>query len=316
MQRDATGDPMTSYEREPRSLVQILREAQEQLGWLPRPELAQLARELGLTLAHVEGVASFYRFLHLRPVGQYGCCSATTSLTACWAARRCLRELCQRLGVAPGELRADGLVSVDARRARACAIRGPALLINHRQVVTRLDAERVAQHCRADRARVPVAEWPAEWFRVEDNIQRADVLLGVPLPGRATALAAALALGAPGLVEEVKRSNLRGRGGAGFATGLKWELCRSAPGASHYVVCNADEGEPGTFKDRVLLTRYADLRVRGHDHSRAGGRRQAGAGLPARRVSVPARASARGAATQAQGRLLGAAIQGQSRFRF
>jgi [NiFe] hydrogenase diaphorase moiety large subunit len=56
----------------------------------------------------------------------------------------------------------------------------------------------------------------------------------------------------------VQASRLRGRGGAGFATGTKWALCRQAPGREHVVVCNADEGEPGTFKDRVLLTRHAD----------------------------------------------------------
>jgi [NiFe] hydrogenase diaphorase moiety large subunit len=60
-------------------------------------------------------------------------------------------------------------------------------------------------------------------------------------------------------LEEIKRSNLRGRGGAGFTTGIKWEACRHATGLARYVVCNADEGEPGTFKDRVLLSSYADL---------------------------------------------------------
>ena len=59
------------------------------------------------------------------------------------------------------------------------------------------------------------------------------------------------------MLSEMKRSNLRGRGGASFATGLKWELCRQSPGAEHVVVCNADEGEPGTFKDRVLLRHHA-----------------------------------------------------------
>ena len=55
----------------------------------------------------------------------------------------------------------------------------------------------------------------------------------------------------------MKRSNLRGRGGAGFACGFKWEAARNAPGADRYVVANADEGEPGTFKDRVLLMSHA-----------------------------------------------------------
>lgn len=69
--------------------------------------------------------------------------------------------------------------------------------------------------------------------------------------------------GPTAMLEEIKRSNLRGRGGAGFTTGLKWEACRSAPGERRYVVCNADEGEPGTFKDRVLLARHADLLLEG-----------------------------------------------------
>ena len=55
------------------------------------------------------------------------------------------------------------------------------------------------------------------------------------------------------IVEEIKRSGLRGRGGAGFATGIKWDLCRRAPGDSKYVVCNADEGDPGAFQDRGLI---------------------------------------------------------------
>jgi [NiFe] hydrogenase diaphorase moiety large subunit len=67
------------------------------------------------------------------------------------------------------------------------------------------------------------------------------------------------AQGPVAMLEEVKRSNLRGRGGAGFTTGIKWEACRHATGLARYVVCNADEGEPGTFKDRVLLASHADL---------------------------------------------------------
>ena len=55
------------------------------------------------------------------------------------------------------------------------------------------------------------------------------------------------------IIEEVKKSGLRGRGGAGFHTGLKWELCRRAEGRTKYVVCNADEGDPGAFMDRVIL---------------------------------------------------------------
>jgi len=74
-------------------------------------------------------------------------------------------------------------------------------------------------------------------------------------------LRSALALDPAGVVATVKDSGMRGRGGAGFPTGLKWQLAAEAPapGGQRYVVCNADEGEPGTFKDRVLLDELADL---------------------------------------------------------
>ena len=55
------------------------------------------------------------------------------------------------------------------------------------------------------------------------------------------------------IIEEIKSSGLRGRGGAGFTTGLKWELCRKSPGNGKYIICNADEGDPGAFMDRSIL---------------------------------------------------------------
>jgi [NiFe] hydrogenase diaphorase moiety large subunit len=65
------------------------------------------------------------------------------------------------------------------------------------------------------------------------------------------------------VIEEIKKSNMRGRGGAGFPTGLKWEFCRNAAGERKYIFCNADEGEPGTFKDRVILTERPRLLFEG-----------------------------------------------------
>jgi NADH:ubiquinone oxidoreductase subunit F (NADH-binding)/(2Fe-2S) ferredoxin/Pyruvate/2-oxoacid:ferredoxin oxidoreductase delta subunit len=71
--------------------------------------------------------------------------------------------------------------------------------------------------------------------------------------GGYSALTRALAMGPVAVLEEVKRSGLRGRGGAGFPTGRKWEACRKAEGELKYVVCNADEGDPGAFMDDALL---------------------------------------------------------------
>lgn len=74
-------------------------------------------------------------------------------------------------------------------------------------------------------------------------------------------LRAALALDPAGVVATVRESGMKGRGGAGFPTGIKWQLAAEAdaPDGVRYVVCNADEGEPGTFKDRVLLAELPDL---------------------------------------------------------
>lgn len=69
----------------------------------------------------------------------------------------------------------------------------------------------------------------------------------------------ALGMNRADIIAQITESGLKGRGGAGFPTGVKWNLAAAAQGQAKFVVCNADEGEPGTFKDRVLLTDYADL---------------------------------------------------------
>ena len=70
---------------------------------------------------------------------------------------------------------------------------------------------------------------------------------------RLSGLAKALKMSPEQVIEEVKRSGLRGRGGAGFPTGLKWQFCRNSPGIQKYIICNADEGDPGAFMDRAVL---------------------------------------------------------------
>jgi [NiFe] hydrogenase diaphorase moiety large subunit len=258
IQNEAIESLVSRYACDPHALVQILREAQAQHTWLPRDMLSYVASALGLTLAHVEGVATFYRFFHTQPVGEYRVLFSDNITDRMQGNAALMADLCQRLGVEPGRMRADARVSVDFCSCTGLCDQGPSLLINHHKVVTRLDAERVGAIADLIESRVPVAAWPAHWSLVDDHIRRADVLLGTPFPPGA-AIAAALARGAYDLVDEMTISNLRGRGGAGFVTGKTWDLCRDAKGSEHYMVCNADEGEPGTFKDRVLLTRHADM---------------------------------------------------------
>lgn len=77
------------------------------------------------------------------------------------------------------------------------------------------------------------------------------------------ALKKALSKGRVDIINEIRESGLKGRGGAGFPTATKWNLAATAKGDRKFVICNADEGEPGTFKDRVLLTEFCDQLLAG-----------------------------------------------------
>jgi bidirectional [NiFe] hydrogenase diaphorase subunit len=94
--------------------------------------------------------------------------------------------------------------------------------------------------------------------------------------------------------DEIVRSGLRGRGGAGYPTGLKWNTVAKAIGSPKYVICNADEGDPGAFMDRSGARERPAPRDRGHDHRRLRRRRQPGLRLLPRRVPAGHRARAQG----------------------
>ena len=238
-------------------LMEILREAQDLLGWLAPETIDTIATAIGWPRARVESTAGFYSFFHTRPLGRYRVLFSDNITDRMLGNRELMQTLCNKLWLEPGRVSEDGLVSVDTTSCTGLCDQGPAALVNYR-ALPKLTPERIAAMAELIRNETPIMEWPVEWFPIEDNIRRRDVLLNYDLaPG--AALAAGLARGASGMLDEVVRSGLRGRGGAGFTAGRKWQSCRDAPGAEHYVVCNADEGEPGTFKDRVLLTSYADM---------------------------------------------------------
>jgi [NiFe] hydrogenase diaphorase moiety large subunit len=263
---DVVDDVLRRHGARREALVQILREVQSQTGWLRRELIVRIAAGVGLTPAIVEGVASFYRFLHLRAVGQVHFLWSDNVTDRMLGSRMHARELCRLLGVRRGPPAGEGaLASVDFTSCIGLGDQGPALLVNHHQVLTRIDDLRVVEIADLVQARVPPADWPAEWQRVEPQVRRADVLLAAP-PMQGQALEATIARGSEATLNELEASKLRGRGGAGFATATKWNLCLRAPpppGQHRVVVCNADEGEPGTFKDRVLLMLQPDALIEG-----------------------------------------------------
>ncbi len=256
-QAEVVADILERYRKDATRLVQVLREIGEALGELPGKVLAKVGEELKLPYARVAGVAGFYHFLELGERARYRVLWSDNIIEHMQGSVALCEEMCRQLWIEPGRVSEDGLVSVGVTSCIGMGDQGPALLVNGRPV-TRMTRERVGAMVEAIRAGAPAESWPQEWFAVDDNIRRRDLLLDHPLkPG--AALAAALARGPAAMLEEIRTAKLRGRGGAGFSTGEKWLSCRDAPGNARYVVCNADEGEPGTFKDRVLLTRYADM---------------------------------------------------------
>lgn len=241
---------------QPRRLLQYLWRIQRRYNYIPESAVAELAQRLDLPLAHIRGVIGFYVFLHETPRGDFDILFSDSITDHMLGSRELLDSLCERLGVQTGIPRGDGRVTVDVTSCTGMCDQGPALLVNG-LALTRLDAQRLAAIAEFVEAGTPLQEWPRVFFNAEDNIRRRDLLLNAGRdPG--AALQILLGQGADVVLETIDGSGLRGRGGAGFKTASKWRLCRQAPAERRYVVCNADEGEPGTFKDRILLNGYAD----------------------------------------------------------
>jgi NADH-quinone oxidoreductase subunit F len=246
-------------------LLPVLHAVQDHIGWVSRGALEYACRRLSIPPADAYGVASFYaRFaLEERPpiavhvcddiackcAGADGLCEALerdfgpagspgASGSAAWYRSPCL-GLCDRAPAALIERAGKGSLHADARIAPATyhAIAG-----------------------------VFSGEWPRGEHAPEQRAPRDGAKLlrrvGVVDPesldsyrqaGGYSALRRAIELGPEGVIREVTEAKLLGRGGAAFPTGRKWDAVAKAQGLPHFMVCNADESEPGTFKDRVLM---------------------------------------------------------------
>ena len=260
-QSDVVDAVIARRKARPEALLQILIELQQALDWLPAAVISRVARALRLPRARVEGVASFYRFLHLTPAGHYRVLFSDNIVDRMAGSQDLMALMCRTLWLTPGRVSDDGLVSVDATSCTGMGDQSPAMLVNG-HAITRLDAARVQLICDLIQTQCPLDAWPSDLFVVSGNVRRSGTMLGHrAAPG--AALRAAIAMGRAGWLAQMEASGLRGRGGAGFVTAHKWRACREAAGAQKVVVCNADEGEPGTFKDRVLLAAHADDVIEG-----------------------------------------------------
>ncbi|MGZ5001329.1 MAG: NAD(P)H-dependent oxidoreductase subunit E [Methylomonas sp.] len=241
---------------QPVRLLQILRAVQSRFHHIPEEAIDHLAEGLNVPRTRIIAVAEFYSFFHLTPQGRYDILISDSISDRMLGKENLLTYMSKALNVEVGQVRSDGLVSLNNTSCTGISDQGPAGLVNG-YVLSRLDRPKVDRIAALIEQQKPVSEWPEYLFTVVDNIHKAGLLLNEPIV-KGEGLKVAFDKGPAAVLAEIDCAGLRGRGGAGFKTAMKWKFCADAISDQHFVVCNADEGEPGTFKDRVLLNSYAD----------------------------------------------------------
>jgi len=249
-------------------MMDIVRAVQERFGCVSGEAMDLIAGRVSAHRVEVESVVSFYSFLSSKPKGNVVIRLCDDVIDEMKGSKRVAAAFKEELGIEFGETTPDGKITLEYTPCIGMCDQAPAALIND-TVVTWLSS---------DSARWMVAELrehmdPGKLIHkygdgnnahdlvrsvVDNNIRESgEVIFGASKNGEG--LSKALAMTPAEVIRDIKTARLRGRGGAGFPTGMKWDFTRQAPGDQKYVLCNADEGEPGTFKDRVLLTERPDL---------------------------------------------------------
>jgi NADH-quinone oxidoreductase subunit F len=245
-------------------LLPALWSLQERIGWISPGGLNELCRRLTVPPADAYGVATFYALLALEPRPPRVVHVCEDVACRCRGALELIADLEERFGL-EGDLSDDGSATWYRSPCLGQCDRAPAALV---AVAGEPPLDRAQAPTSADdvlallAGGAPLAAPAPSLPQAGDASLRLLRRVGVVDPGslddyRAhggyAALRRALELGAEGVLREVKDSGLLGRGGAAFPTGVKWEAVARQPARPHYLVCNADESEPGTFKDRELL---------------------------------------------------------------
>ncbi|MDT8436270.1 MAG: NAD(P)H-dependent oxidoreductase subunit E [Gemmatimonadota bacterium] len=253
-------------------LLDITRAVQSEFRCVNHEAIDAIATELRVPRVNVEACVSFYSFLSVEPKGEIviRLCDDVPDRLAGYEALR--DAFIDALGVPLGGTTPDGRFTLERTACIGMSDQAPAALVND-VPVTELST---------DRARSIVAELrehgdprrlvrklgdgnnahPLVQAMVRNNVQFPGEILFSPY-NRGEAIRKAVAMSPAEVIRAVKTARLRGRGGAGFPTGMKWEFTREVESDRKFVICNADEGEPGTFKDRVLLTERADRVIAG-----------------------------------------------------
>ena len=253
-------------------LMDIARAIQKKFGSVYGEALNLVAQELKIPRVEVESMLSFYAFLSEKPQGKIVIRLCNDVIDEMMGAARVAKVFSEELGIPFGETTPDGKITLEYTPCIGMCDQAPAALIND-VVVTYLSTDKAREIVKSLRENNDPQKLVQRYgdgnnahklvrAMVHNSIRRkGSVIFGEMASG--DALKKALAMSPVEVIRDIKTARLRGRGGAGFPTGMKWEFTRAAEGKDKYVLCNADEGEPGTFKDRVVLTEKADLLFEG-----------------------------------------------------
>ncbi|MGH3301385.1 MAG: NAD(P)H-dependent oxidoreductase subunit E [Streptosporangiaceae bacterium] len=241
------------------SLIPALTAIQDRAGWLPREELVALARDVHRPLYEIEGLISFYP--HFKTAPPDGVELRVCHDLSCWlrGADDQIAALRDRYGQAADVSIVEGSCLGRCDIAPACTVNeapvplaGADGAVEAAREADQRDGEshRARQHA-APAATSAAARWPNDPYPAPED--RYGVLRSVLAGDLDTAQ----------IITELSDAGLRGMGGAGFPTGRKWSLVAAQDTAPKYVICNADESEPGTFKDREILATQPHLVLEG-----------------------------------------------------
>ena len=263
------GDFFEVVERHGRSrtaLMDIFRDIQRDHRHIPPAAITLVAGELGIPRWEVASFVAFYEFLTPEPTGRLVVRVCDDVVDRMRGFTRVMDSFRQALEIQPGQTTPDGLITLVTTPCIGLSDQAPAALVND-VPLTELSTDKVWQMVRELRVHGDPTRLvktlgdgnnahPLVHAMVKNNIQERGPLFSEVVRGEALRKAASVSPAE--VIRSIKTSRLRGRGGAGFPAGMKLEFARMAPGSWKFVFCNADEGEPGTFKDRVLLTERPD----------------------------------------------------------
>ena len=235
------------------ALLPALHLAQQLHGWVPESVAVEVGRALGVPLADVYGVIDFYEMFSQEPKGRtiVRVCGAPPCALA--GADAVVSALCRYVKVEPGQLSSDGEFTIEHAPCLGLCDHAPALLVGD-VPSGRVTPNEPAAICSRSGAKV-VSYVGGDIRKLTSNCGdgRPTPLSDYSKGGGYVGLKKALTMLPQDVLAEIKAAGLVGRGGAAFPTGTKWEGAANAAGEPKYIVCNADESEPGTFKDRILM---------------------------------------------------------------